>query len=364
MKTMRTIATLALLAAVATALPAARLKDISSIQGARHNQLLGYGLVVGLDGTGDSRQTVFTTQALSAMLNRFGALVSPQAIRVQNVAAVAVTVDLPPFRKPGDRVDVLVSSIGDARSLQGGLLLQTPLTGADGEVYVVAQGPISTGGFAAAGAGASVTKNHPTVGLIPDGALVERAVPTTIAPDDRLTINLNSPDFATASHLAAMVNADLGAAVAQVVDAASITVAVPPQYRGQAPELIARLGSLPILTDTVAKVVVNERTGTVVVGSTVSILPVAVAHAGLTVEIQTDVAVSQPKPFSQGQTVAVPQSTINVNEPQTSLKEVSGSTIQDLVRSLNAIKASPRDIIAILQAIKRSGALQAELEVI
>jgi len=364
MRTLRVIAALCLGLTAAGVCPAARVKDISRIQGARHNQLVGYGLVVGLDGSGDTRQTVFTTQALSSMLTRFGAQVSPLALKVKNVAAVMVTVDLPPFLKPGDRVDAVVSSVGDASSLQGGLLIQTPLAGADGQVYVVAQGPLSTGGYSAQGAGASVTKNHPTVGLIPDGALVEREVPTTLAQGERLTINLNQPDFDTASRLARVINDKLELGQAQVLDAASVGVAIPAGYASQVPELIARLGSLEVAADSVAKVVVNERTGTVVVGSQVTILPVAVAHAGLTVEISTEIQVSQPQPFSRGQTVAVPKSSINVQEPQSALRELRGATIQELVRSLNAIKASPRDIIAILQAMKRAGALQAELEVI
>jgi len=343
---------------------AARIKDISGIQGARHNQLVGYGLVVGLDGTGDTRQTVFTTQSLASMLTRLGLQVSPLAMRVKNVAAVMVTVDLPPFLKPGDRVDALVSSVGDASSLQGGLLIQTPLQGADGKVYAVAQGPLSTGGYAASGATASVTKNHPTVGTIPGGALIEAAVPTSLESGNTLTINLRQPDFATASRLAAAVNSHLGVSAARAIDAASVAVTIPAEYAGRVPELVAALGALEVSTDTVAKVVVNERTGTVVVGALVTILPVAVAHAGLTVEISTDLQVSQPNPFGKGKTVVVPKSNINVQEGEVSLTPVSGTTIQDLVRSLNAIKATPRDIIAILQAIKSAGALQAELEVI
>lgn len=342
----------------------ARVKDISRLLEARHNQLLGYGLVVGLNGTGDSRQTGFTTQSLSAMLAHFGAQVSPATLRVKNVAAVIVTVDLPPFLRPGDRVDAVVSSIGDASSLQGGLLVQTPLVGADGQVYAVAQGPLSTNAFSAQASGSSVTKNHPTVGLISGGALIERAVPTTLATGEQLVFSLHQPDFATAQRFARAVNADLGLETAWADDAGRVTVRIPSAYQPRVPELVARLGELRVTPDITARVVVNERTGTVVVGGEVTILPVAAAHAGLTAEISTRNQIVPPPPLSPAPTVVVPESTVSVKEASAPLQELRGATVQELIRSLNAIKATPRDIIAILQAIKRAGALQAELEVI
>jgi len=343
---------------------AARLKDISRLQDARHNQLVGYGLVVGLNGTGDSRQTVFTTQSLSAMLTHLGVQVPATAIKVKNVAAVLVTVDLPPFVRPGDRVDALVSSAGDATSLSGGLLVQTPLMGADGQVYAVVQGPVSTGGYAVQASGSSATKNHPTVGTISQGALVECAVPTTLVHDDHLVISLNQPDFDTANSVALAINESLGAQFASVTDAGSVTILVPEDYRHRVPALISHLDNLQVAPDMVAKVVVNERTGTVVVGAHVTILPVAIAHGDLTVRVSTEPLVSQPEPFSEGQTVVAPLSQVSVSEKASYLTEIRGADVQELIRSLNAVKASPRDIIAILQAIKRSGALQAELEVI
>ncbi len=343
---------------------AARIKDISRLQDARHNQLVGYGLVVGLNGTGDSRQTVFTTQTLATMLTHLGVQVPATAIKVKNVAAVIVTVDLPPFLKPGDRVDALVSSAGDAASLTGGLLVQTPLMGADGQVYAVAQGPVSTGGYSVQASGSSATKNHPTVGNIPQGALVERGVPTALTCDDRLAFSLNQPDFNTATRMVQAINTNLGAPYAAATDAACVTLLVPAEYQQDVPTLLSRLGDLEVVPDIAAKVVVNERTGTVVVGSEVSILPVAVAHGDLTVQVATQPLISQPRPLSQGQTVVAPISQVSVSEKEAALMEVRGADVQELIKSLNAVKASARDIIAILQAIKRAGALQAELEVI
>ncbi len=363
MKSLRSLFLLAL-CLLPTAAQAARVKDLARLVDARHNQLVGYGLVVGLNGTGDSRQTIFTTQSLSSMLNHFGTRVPGEALKVKNVAAVIITVDLPPFLRPGDRVDVLVSSVGDATSLQGGLLVQAPLAGADGQVYAVAQGPVSTNSFSAQASGSAVTKNHPTVGSVPGGALVERPVPTTLVRDGRLTISLNEPDFTTANRLASQINSSLGAVYAKVDDAGAVSVLIPPDYQESLPQLVVRLENLPLVPDTVARVVVNERTGTVVMGADVAILPVAVAQAGLTVAIATQNQVSQPAPFTQGQTAVVPQSSVNVTEGQATLRQLRGATVQELVRSLNAIKASPRDIIAILQAVKRAGALQAELEII
>ena len=343
----------------------ARVKDIARVEGARGNQLLGYGLVVGLDGTGDSRQTVFTTQALSNMLERLGMTVDPDLIKVKNVAAVIVTSDLPPFLKPGDRVDVTVSSLGDAKALQGGTLLQTPLRSSDGQTYAVAQGPVSIGGFSAAAAGAQVSKNHPTVGRIPQGAYVEREVPMPLVKDGAIAISLNSPDFVTASRVAEAVNKTLGAPVARAGDAATVTVTVPEAYAGRTVDLVAAIGAVEVQPDAPARVVINERTGTVVIGAAVRVAPVAVSQGGLTVEITTEHIVAPVAPLAPKGTKAtvVPEGHITAEEHPAALVEVNGTTIQQLMRSLNAMQVTPRDIIAILQAMKQAGALQAELEI-
>jgi len=358
------IATLAACAAPAPAYQA-RVKDIARVEGARGNQLLGYGLVVGLDGTGDTRQTIFTTQTLANMLERLGATVDPAFIKVKNVAAVIVTADLPPFLKPGDRLDVTVSSLGDAKSLQGGILLQTPLRAADGETYAVAQGAVSIGGFSAAAAGAQVSKNHATVGRIPEGAYVERSVPAPLVSDGTIAISLNSPDFATAARLAQAVNEALGEAIARAADAATVTVAVPDAYRGRTVDLIAAIGAVSVQPDAPARVVINERTGTVVIGAQVRVAPVAVSQGGLTIEITTDHIVAPPAPFTpEGtETTVVPEARITAEEQGRSLARVGGATIQQLIRSLNAMQVTPRDMIALLQAMKQAGALQAELEI-
>jgi flagellar P-ring protein precursor FlgI len=356
----------ALAAAAAPALGYdARVKDIARVEGARGNQLLGYGLVVGLDGSGDTRQTVFTTQALANMLERMGATVDPQQIKVKNVAAVLVTADLPPFLKPGDRVDVTVSSLGDAKSLQGGTLVQTPLRGADSQTYAVAQGPVSIGGFSAAAAGAQVTKNHATVGRIPQGAYVEKAVPMPLVKGGVLAVSLNSPDFATASRVAEAINDSLGASVARADDAATVSVTVPPSYAERTVDLIAAVEAISVQPDAPARVVINERTGTVVIGAEVRVAPCAVSQGGLTVEITTEQVVSQPPPFAPkgAKTTVVPQSQITAKEPPAALASVTGTTIQELMRSLNAMQVTPRDVIALLQAMKQAGALQAELEI-
>jgi flagellar P-ring protein precursor FlgI len=343
-----------------------RIKDIASIEGVRANQLTGYGLVVGLEGSGDSQQTKFTTQSIANMLESYGINVPADKMKVKNVAAVIVTATLPAFARPGTTIDVIVSSVGDARSLQGGTLLQTPLRAANGDVYAVAQGPVSIGGFTAGGGGSSVSKNHPTVGRIPSGALVEKAPQTDLAPLDTLRITLNVSDFTTASRMAAAIDKKLGGHFARAIDAGAVSVSVPPDYSGSIVRLIAEIESVEITTDSVAKVIVNERTGTVIIGGQARILPVAVAHGALTVEITTDPLVSQPKPLSTGgTTVVTPKTSVSVSEQQASLVEIKGgSTIQELVTALNTLKVTPRDLIAILQAIKQAGALQAQLEVI
>jgi flagellar P-ring protein precursor FlgI len=359
-------AALALIACSAAGAGAVRVKDIAHIDGARSNQLMGYGLVVGLDGTGDSKQTMFTPQAVANMLQDFGINVPAGLIRVKNVAAVMVSADLPAFATPGDRIDVTVSSLGDARSLQGGTLLQTPLQAADRQVYAAAQGPISIGGFSAASAGTQVQKNHPTVGRIPGGALVERGVPTTLDHGGAVNVSLSEPDFATASRIAVAVNQRLGQSLATACDGGTVMVQIPPERQADLVGFIADIGQVDVQPDVAAKVIVNERTGTVIIGGNVTISPVAVAHGGLTVEISKELLVSQPPPLAPktGETVVVPHSEVLAHEAEGALTPMKGQTVAELVRSLNAIKVSPRDIIAILQAIKQAGALQAELEII
>jgi flagellar P-ring protein precursor FlgI len=342
--------------------PSVRVRDIARLQSVRSNQLVGYGLVVGLDGSGDGSQSPFTFQSIVAMLQRFGVSVDPKKLKTKNVAAVMVTAEIAAFAKSGSKLDVTVSSLGDASSLQGGILLQTPLLGANEEVYAVAQGSVSIGGFSAGGG--SVTKNHPTAGRVPEGALVEREIMTGLSEaDGSLLINLSSPDFDNASRVAAAVNADLGPDAAVAVDAATIRVRPSTRSADNPVALIAELGELRVQPVTPSKVVLNERTGTVIIGGMVRIAPVAIAHGSLTVEIQTDVQVSQPAPLSNGQTVTLPKTGVNVNEAHAAVMEFHpGTTLAELVRALNALQVTPRDIVAIIQAIKDAGALYAELE--
>jgi flagellar P-ring protein precursor FlgI len=343
-----------------------RLKELVTFEGMRDNQLLGYGLVVGLAGTGDRRQTVFSAQSLTNILARMGVTVSPTAIRVNNTAAVMVTATLPPFAQPGTRIDITSAAIGDCASLQGGLLLLTSLRGADGQVYAVAQGPVVINGFVAkGGGGTSATVNHPTVGRIPNGAIVERAAPSA-APGTQVRLQLRQADFSTAARVAAAVNqkfATGGTRVARADNSALVSVEVPRQY---APvEFIAELERITVEADRPARVVVNERTGTIVMGKEVRISPVAILHGNLTVEIQTSYQISQPAPLAQGQTQVVPQTAMGVKEEKArNLVLKQGATVEDLVRALGSIGSTPRDVIAILQNLQRAGALEADLEVI
>jgi len=340
-----------------------RLKDIARIEGARSNQLFGYGLVVGLDGTGDSQQTLFTAQSVANMLSKFGITVPANRMKVKNVAAVMVTADLPPFVRPGSKIDVLISSLGDARSLQGGMLLQTPLQAANGQVYAVAQGSVSVGGFLATGGGSSVTKNHTTVGRIPGGAIIEQAVPTTLSSGDTVNVLLNNPDFTTAVRVAGSINERLGDGSASALDAG--TVQVKAQGRDIVP-LIAEISELSVVESQVAKIIVNERTGTVIIGGDVRLSPVAVSHGDLSIEISKELQVSQPEPLAKkGETVVVEQATVDARERTARLVNLEpGPTLADLVKALNELKVTPRDIIAILQALKQAGALHAEIEII
>ncbi|WP_155315116.1 flagellar basal body P-ring protein FlgI [Desulfosarcina alkanivorans] len=344
---------------------AARLKDIAEINGVRKNQLVGYGLVVGLDGSGDGKKATFTVQSMASMLEKMGVTVDQKDIQVKNVAAVMVTATLQPFARRGNRMDVLVSSIGDAKNLQGGTLMMTPLKGVDGRIYAVAQGPVNTGGFGAGGAASSVVKNFPTVGRVLSGAIIEREVPNNFGDRDRLMFSLHNPDFTTADRVVNVINAQFPEPLARAQDAGTIEIRVPDRYMGNTVSLLASLGALEVETDNDAKVVINERTGTVVMGDQVRISTIAIAHGNLSIVVQENVNVSQPLPFSEGQTVASPNTRINVQEDGNQLVVVPrGVSIGQVVNALNALGVTPRDLIAIFQAIKAAGALQADLEVI
>ncbi|MCG3117623.1 MAG: flagellar basal body P-ring protein FlgI [Candidatus Manganitrophus sp. SA1] len=346
---------------------AVRIKDIAAVEGVRENSLIGYGLVIGLNGTGDKTGTTFTVQTLSSMLKKMGIAVEPSAVKVKNVAAVMVTAKLPPFVKTGSRIDVVVSSLGDATSLQGGTLLLTPLKGADQQVYAVAQGPISIGGFIGGKEGDSVQKNHPTAGRVAEGAQVEKEVGFPFLDKERFNLLLRQQDFTTALRISQAINAQLGGeSVASAVDSGTITLQVPDFYKGRLVELLAAIESLEVTVDLPARVVVNERTGTIVMGDQVRISEVAVSHGNLTIRVKTDFQVSQPPPFAPegSETVVVPQRQTEVREEDAQILMLRGATIGEVVRGLNAIGVTPRDLIAILQAIKAAGALQAELEIL
>lgn len=341
-----------------------RIKEIASLEGVRENQLLGYGLVVGLNGTGDKRQTFFSAQTLANLLDRMGVQVPAQAMLVRNTAAVLVTANLPPFAQPGTRLDVQVAAVGDATNLQGGLLLLTPLKAATGEVYAVAQGPVLTAGFVArGGAGNSTTLNHPTAGRVPGGAIVERAPPSAV-PSERLRLQLRHADFTTASRLAEAVNRRFAGA-ARCENAALVEVAIPPEFAGRPIEFMAAIESLTLETDAVQRIVINERTGTIAAGRDIRIRPVAILHGALSIEVRTTFDVSQPPPLSAGQTTVAPDVQVNAREEQARHIQLRPeATVEDLARALTAIGATARDIIAILQNLKAAGALDAEIAVI
>jgi flagellar P-ring protein precursor FlgI len=340
----------------------ARIKDIAKIVGVRNNQLFGYGLVGGLNGTGDKQGTEFTIQTLTNMLLKMGINVDPLQVKVKNVAAVVVTAELPAFARPGIKLDVLVSSIGDAKSLQGGTLMITPLQGVDGETYALAQGPVSLGGFAAGGGGEGTNKNHPTVGTIPSGALVERAVVIPLQLRERLHFVLHQPDFTTADAVSKAMNQSVGHIVASSQDSRTVFVDVPESFQDHVVDYIARLETIEVSVDAPARVVVNERTGTVVMGENVRISTVAVSHGGLSVVITQEPIVSQPSPFGQGRTVVTQDTEVSVKEEPSHLMVLpSGVSLGEVVKALNAVGVTPRDLIAILQAMKSAGALNAEL---
>lgn len=345
-----------------------RVKDLASIAGVRSNQLVGYGLVVGLNGTGDqTSQTPFTVQSLKAMLARYGiaipANITPQ---LKNVAAVSIHADLPPFAKPGQTIDVTVSSLGNAKSLRGGSLLMSPLRGADGRVYAIAQGSLIVGGFSAGGSdGSSVTVNIPSVGRIPDGASIERGVPTSFDTGNSIVLDLHSADFTTANRIATAINNAVGMGTASPVDAASVRVSAPvnPAQRVAFVSLLENINVKP--GEAPARIIINARTGTVVIGSHVRVMAAAVAHGNLTVTITENPIVSQPGPLSNGTTAVVPSSTIQVKQEANRMFLFNpGVELDAIVRAVNQVGAAPSDIVAILEALKQAGALRAELIVI
>lgn len=344
---------------------AVRIKDLADIKGVRQNQLVGYGLVVGLDGTGDGKDAKFTLQSLAAMIEKMGITVNPGEIKGENVAAVMVTAELPPFARTGSRIDVLVSSIGGAENLQGGTLLLTPLRAANGEIYAAAQGPVSTGGFNVSGTAASVTKNFPTVGRVVGGALIERELAVAFNEKQRLHLALRAPDFTTATRVAQAINSALYDRIATTPDGGTIAVEVPEAYRGNVVAFVARIETLEVTPDVESKVVINERTGTVIMGESVRIATVAIAHGNLSIQINEAADVSQPLPFSEGRTAVTPDTNLAVREERSPIYLMgAGVSIGDVVRALNALGVSPRDMIAIFQALKVAGALQAKLEII
>lgn len=343
-----------------------RIKDIASFEGIRDNLLIGYGLVVGLNGTGDSlRNAPFTRQSLEAMLERLGVNTRQAILNTDTVAAVIVSADLPPFTRQGSRISVTVSAFGDASSLLGGTLLVTPLVGADGEVYAVAQGPLAVGGFSAQGQGETITKGVPTSGRIPNGAIIEREIGFELKDLDELNILLRNPDLTTARRVANAVNSFYGVPIAKTLDPATVMISVPEVYSGNVVELMTEIEQLSVEPDQRARVVVDETTGIIVIGQNVRVDTVGIAHGNLTIRVTETPQVSQPSPFSTtGETVAVPRTEIDVDESaDRKLVVVNGGvSLQELVDGLNALGVGPRDMISILQAIKAAGALQAEIE--
>ena len=341
-----------------------RLKDIARIEGVRENQLIGYGVVVGLNGTGDKSSAIFSSRAIANMMKEMGINLSPKDIKMKNVAAVVVTARIPAFVTPGTKVDCLVSSIGDATDLSNGVLLMTPLMGPDGKVYAVAQGPLSLGGYSAGQGRSKTQKNHPTVGRIPNGAIVEREIPVEFVHTDKVIVSLNQPDFTTASRLAEAINEQWGK-IARPISASRVMVQMPKEFRDSAVDFISLLEQVRVEPDVNARVVINERTGTVVAGKDVKIDTVAISHGSLSIEVKSQWLVSQPMPLSAGSTEVLPQNGVKVVEQEGKMVVVKSTpTVGDLASALNALGVSPRDIISIFQAIKSAGALSAELVII
>lgn len=343
-----------------------RVKDLADIEGVRSNQLIGYGLVVGLNRTGDRvQQNIYARQTLQNLLERMGISAESSGLKPENIATVLVTATLPPFVRPGSKIDVTVSSIGDAKSLQGGTLILTPLKAIDGQVYAVAQGPLSIGGISAGESGNSVEINHPTVGRLPNGANVERSVPTELAANNQLTLILRNEDFSTAARLNKVINTKFGSGTAKALDGRNLDVFLPAAYADNRVGFIAELESLKVTPDKVSKIVINERTGTIVMGSEVRIASVAISQGGVTVRIGTEYDVIQPGPLSPrgSETAIVPLTSVDVKEkPPASVVLKDGATVDEVVRGLRTVGVSARDIISILQAIKSAGAMNADLE--
>lgn len=345
---------------------ASRVKDIADFEGVRGNMLIGYGLVVGLNGTGDSlRNSAFTQESLVGMLERLGVSTRGTNLNTKNVAAVMVTATLRPFARQGGRVDVGVSALGDAKSLLGGTLLATPLLGADGEAYAVAQGALAVGGFEAKGEGESVTRGVPTAARVPNGAIVEREVDFKLDDLGEVRLALKNPDFTTAQRIARAVDGRLAAGAARATDPGTVVVAVPGSYRGRTAELMTEIEQLAVQPDTAARILLDERSGIIVMGENVRISRVAVAQGNLTVRVTEEPQVSQPNPLGEGETVVVPRSRVEVDDDAGNRMAVieSGVTLDRLVQALNALGVGPRDMIGIIQAIKAAGALQADVEV-
>jgi flagellar P-ring protein precursor FlgI len=350
-----------------TPVRAVRIQDISTVEGVRENSLIGYGMVVGLNNSGDRQQTLFPAQTLVNILRKMGVQVSGTltSMQVRNIAAVFITATLPPFSSPGTRIDVNVSSVGDAKSLEGGILLLSSLYGADGQTYATAQGPVVLGGYTAGARMTSVQVNHPTSGRIPGGGLVERDTSVDLAKLNKLSLLLRDYDFATSQDVAQAINSRFGQDWARAVDGRRIEIRLPDTARESVPRMLAQIEDLTVSVQEPAKVVVNERTGTIVMGQHVSLSACSILHGNLAIEIITQYQVSQPQSLSQGQTTVVPQTTVRAKESTANRVELrEGATVQELISGLQGIGATARDIVAILEAIKAAGALQAELEVI
>jgi flagellar P-ring protein precursor FlgI len=340
-----------------------RIKDITYVQGTRENQLYGYGLVIGLAGSGDTITFEFTQQVAVNLFEKLGVLITKDEFRSRNIAAVMVMANIPPFARPGEKIDVTVSSLGDAKSLEGGILLQTPLQGADNEIYAVAQGAISIGGYNVGAEGQSVRKNHANTATIPGGAIVEKEIPLSLFIDSAINLVLRDPDFTTAHRLANSINLKFPN-IACAQDAAIVRIEPPEEFRTRntVVHFISMLEELTVSPDNMARIIINERTGTIVAGENVRISTIAIAHGNLSITITERPEVSQPLPFSEGETVVVPRSDIEVEEEVAKLNIIpEGVTISEVARALNVLGVTPRDLISIFQAIKRSGALHAEL---
>jgi len=343
---------------------AERIKDIATFSGVRENEIIGYGLVVGLNNTGDKDGT-YIYQPFANMLNKMGIAVNQTDLKTKtkNIAAVIVTAKLPTMVRPGATVDVIVSSIGDAKSLQGGTLLMAPLKGPDGNVYAIAQGPVSIGGFSGGSGGSTTVKNHPNVGMIPNGAIVEKEVQVQMNRKSRVELLLSAQDITTSKRVADRINETFKDAGASAESPSMVAINVPRDYSSRVIDFMSKIELLEVAVDMPAKVVINERTGTVVIGDHVRISPIALAHGGLTIEIKTEFQVSQPAPFApkKAETVVVPKTEVKAEEKKGSLMEVKGATIGELIKALNALGVTPRDLVAIIQAIKASGSLKADL---